>query len=502
MGDDRRAGHADADREGAGGQPQARRPPRRRSTASFAVPPRPPYRWARRCLPSGARRGRPATRLQPASRPPAVVEAGPWPKRTASARLSRRPGSEVGSSALSRSPTHAPSAAASNTSTAEVQARCPCENVFQSASPPGWESVTDATTDLAGTRTGAGTVVGRVCSPLVALIDAVDRGILPGVLTKVQDDLGFSDTQAGFLGTAFVLTGFLVVLPAGYLADRYVRTRIIAVVLGVVGRHLRPERRRAQLLAVPRSCGPRSASARPSTTRPRSRSSPTTTAPRCAAGRSPSSGSRRSSARPSGLGLGWRDRRPSWAGGGPSCWSGVPGSLLASPCGGSRAAAGRERRGTARARGAALPVVGSGRPDREAGVAALLHDVRDALRVRTLRSLMIGSAIAAGALSGFGFWAPAFYERHAVTGLRRVGRHRRGAHPRRAPIAGTFARRAARRPAARPLRGSADAARRCVPGSSARSCSCPPSCRAAVAPDAGPGRRRGASSSAACRASR
>ena len=37
------------------------------------------------------------------------------------------------------------------------------------------------------------------------------------------------------LGTAFVLTGFLVVLPAGYLADRYVRTRIIAVVLASWG---------------------------------------------------------------------------------------------------------------------------------------------------------------------------------------------------------------------------------------------------------------------------
>ena len=30
----------------------------------------------------------------------------------------------------------------------------------------------------------------------VAFIDAVDRGILPGVLSQVQDDLGFSDTRA------------------------------------------------------------------------------------------------------------------------------------------------------------------------------------------------------------------------------------------------------------------------------------------------------------------
>ena len=70
---------------------------------------------------------------------------------------------------------------------------------------------------------------------LVAFIDSVDRGILPGVLDDVQDDLGFNDFEAGFLGTAFVLAGFLAVLPAGYLADRYRRTRIIAIVLASWG---------------------------------------------------------------------------------------------------------------------------------------------------------------------------------------------------------------------------------------------------------------------------
>ena len=70
---------------------------------------------------------------------------------------------------------------------------------------------------------------------LVALIDAIDRGILPGVLDEVQDALHFSDFEAGFLGTAFVITGFLVVIPAGYIADRYRRTRIIAIVLASWG---------------------------------------------------------------------------------------------------------------------------------------------------------------------------------------------------------------------------------------------------------------------------
>ena len=69
----------------------------------------------------------------------------------------------------------------------------------------------------------------------MAFVDAVDKGILPGVLTKVQDDLGFSDSAAGLLGTAFILMGFVVALPAGYLADRHLRTRIIAVVLASWG---------------------------------------------------------------------------------------------------------------------------------------------------------------------------------------------------------------------------------------------------------------------------
>ena len=85
----------------------------------------------------------------------------------------------------------------------------------------------------------------------VAFVDAVDRGILPGVLTQVQDDIGFSDTQAGLLGTAFVLTGFLVVLPAGYLADRAPPHAGHRRRAGAVGRDLGAQRAGADLLAVP-----------------------------------------------------------------------------------------------------------------------------------------------------------------------------------------------------------------------------------------------------------
>lgn len=69
----------------------------------------------------------------------------------------------------------------------------------------------------------------------VAFIDAVERGILPGVLSDAQDDLGFSDFQAGLLGSALVIAGVLIVIPAGRLADRANRPRVIATVLASWG---------------------------------------------------------------------------------------------------------------------------------------------------------------------------------------------------------------------------------------------------------------------------
>src|SRR5437763_16578411 len=69
----------------------------------------------------------------------------------------------------------------------------------------------------------------------VALIDSVDRGILPGVLSEVQKDLHFSDFKAGLLGSVFVIAGLLAALPSGYIADRRRRTRIIGVMLASWG---------------------------------------------------------------------------------------------------------------------------------------------------------------------------------------------------------------------------------------------------------------------------
>lgn len=248
----------------------------------------------------------------------------------------------------------------------------------------------------------------------VAFIDAVDRGILPGVLTKVQDELGFSDTQAGLLGTAFVLTGFLVVLPAGYLADRHRRTRIIAIVLaswGVISGLNALVRSFWQFLAVRATLG-----VGETVDNPASQSLIADYYGLDVRGRAfalqratPFFGQALGLALAGGVAslLGWR-----WA----FLIVGVPGSLLAvavwrlpEPRRGESDAAPREPQ-------AHLPVSAPVLPDRDAGAAALMRDVRDAIRVRTLRSLMVGSAIAAGALSGLGFWAAAFYERHTSLG--------------------------------------------------------------------------------------
>lgn len=51
------------------------------------------------------------------------------------------------------------------------------------------------------------------------------------------------------------------------------------------------------------------------------------------------------------------------------------------------------------------------------GMRPLWKETKVALGVRSLRALMIGTAISAGATSGFGFWAAAFYERHTSLGV-------------------------------------------------------------------------------------
>ncbi|GAA3003187.1 MFS transporter [Streptosporangium longisporum] len=66
---------------------------------------------------------------------------------------------------------------------------------------------------------------------VVGLVDRIEHNLLAGVLPLLQAEWGFSDTVAGSIPTASALAAALVALPAGYIADRRSRTRIITVVV-------------------------------------------------------------------------------------------------------------------------------------------------------------------------------------------------------------------------------------------------------------------------------
>jgi MFS family permease len=66
---------------------------------------------------------------------------------------------------------------------------------------------------------------------LVGLVDRVEYNLVAAVLPQLQAEWGFSDTVAGSIPTASAIANGLIALPAGYLADRHPRTRIVAVVV-------------------------------------------------------------------------------------------------------------------------------------------------------------------------------------------------------------------------------------------------------------------------------
>lgn len=61
----------------------------------------------------------------------------------------------------------------------------------------------------------------------VIMVDQIDQNVLRGVASDLQKDLNLSDLQIGLLLSAFVLVNGLISVPAGYLADRFIRTRTV-----------------------------------------------------------------------------------------------------------------------------------------------------------------------------------------------------------------------------------------------------------------------------------
>jgi MFS family permease len=69
---------------------------------------------------------------------------------------------------------------------------------------------------------------------VVYVLNFLDRQILSILAERIKADLGLSDAQIGFLyGTAFAVFYALFGIPLGRLADVWVRTRLIALGLGV-----------------------------------------------------------------------------------------------------------------------------------------------------------------------------------------------------------------------------------------------------------------------------
>jgi len=64
---------------------------------------------------------------------------------------------------------------------------------------------------------------------LVIMIDQIDQNIVRGVVTPLKDDphLHITDFKVGLLLSCFVVVNGLITVPAGYLADRWHRTRTI-----------------------------------------------------------------------------------------------------------------------------------------------------------------------------------------------------------------------------------------------------------------------------------
>jgi MFS family permease len=68
---------------------------------------------------------------------------------------------------------------------------------------------------------------------LVAIIDRMEQSVLAGALEDIQESFGIGDAAAGAIATATGLAAFLLVIPAGFIADRVNRTKAIAFILAL-----------------------------------------------------------------------------------------------------------------------------------------------------------------------------------------------------------------------------------------------------------------------------
>lgn len=63
----------------------------------------------------------------------------------------------------------------------------------------------------------------------INFMNYADRQVMFALYPYVQDELGFSDVQLGFLGAAFLLVHSMVSVPGGWLADHWYKRKVIAL---------------------------------------------------------------------------------------------------------------------------------------------------------------------------------------------------------------------------------------------------------------------------------
>jgi MFS family permease len=68
---------------------------------------------------------------------------------------------------------------------------------------------------------------------LVAIIDRMEQSVLAGALEDIQQSFGIGDAAAGAIATGTGLAAFLLVIPAGFIADRVNRTKAICLILAL-----------------------------------------------------------------------------------------------------------------------------------------------------------------------------------------------------------------------------------------------------------------------------
>lgn len=88
--------------------------------------------------------------------------------------------------------------------------------------------VNEAVTGRSGLTRGAA-AYGLGLMTLLNFVNYIDRYVLPAVAPRIKDALSLTDTELGFLGSAFLVSYFVTSPIFGWLGDRLSRTRVMAI---------------------------------------------------------------------------------------------------------------------------------------------------------------------------------------------------------------------------------------------------------------------------------